>query len=164
MSDRIAVMARGDVLQIASPRDLYERPASIEVADFIGQMNFVDGSVRDIANGSAIITAAGFGDITADSSKDFIGKGRSVKVAIRPEKLHLLQQPPADGTRAVQGTIATTAYLGDRSHFYVSIDGVSEPLAVASQNVGESVAGHCEAGSEVWLGWRDESMVVLPVQ
>ncbi len=53
LSDRIAVMSQGKVLQVASPKELYNRPVSVEVADFIGQMNFIDASVIDLKDGQA---------------------------------------------------------------------------------------------------------------
>ena len=163
MSDRIAVMARGAVLQIATPRDLYERPESVAVADFIGQMNFVDARVAGSEGGVTTVEAAGLGRILAPCERDFARTGANIKVAIRPEKLHLLGKAPADASHGVRGRVAAAAYLGDRSHFYVEIDGLDSPLAVAAQNVDESLAAHREAGSEVWLSWRDEAVVLLPI-
>ena len=114
-------------------------------------------------HGVTTVEAAGLGRILAPCERDFARTGANIKVAIRPEKLHLLGKAPADASHGVRGRVAAAAYLGDRSHFYVEIDGLDSPLAVAAQNVDESLAAHREAGSEVWLSWRDEAVVLLPI-
>ena len=162
MSDRIAVMARGSVLQTDNPRDLYERPQSVEVADFIGEMNFFDARVTAADGGSARLGVDGLGELAISTTRDFVRKGAAIKVALRPEKLHLHVAAPGDGLRAVRGRVSAAAYLGDRSHFYVELPGLTTPVSVAAQNVDESLAEHREARSELWLSWLDESLVVLP--
>ena len=82
-------------------------------------------------------------------------------VALRPEKLKLTQQPDANAPYNVKGELSTSAYLGDRSHFYVSVEGHDEQVAVAGQDSGLS-GQSIQRGSEVWLSWNEESMVVLP--
>ena len=162
MSDRIAVMARGNVLQTANPRDLYERPDSVEVADFIGEMNFFDARVVSADGNSAGLAVDGLGELSVNSSHDFLRQGAAIKVALRPEKLHLHVTDPGDGVLAVRGNVSAAAYLGDRSHFYVELPGVKTPVSIAAQNVDESLAEHREAGSQLWLSWRDTSLVLLP--
>ena len=162
LSDRIAVMARGKALQVASPKDLYNHPVSVEVADFIGQMNFVEATVTDVRNGEAVLDAAGLGNITARSSADFVQKGANIIVAIRPEKLLLSVEQNSDGRGAVQGTMKASAYLGDRSHFYVSVDGCEKPFAVAASEVGTNGGQSLDQQDAVWLSWADEALVLLP--
>ena len=113
-------------------------------------------------NGTVTLEVDGLGKLETRSKGDFARPGASVKVALRPEKLHLHVSAPGDGTHAVRGRVAACAYLGDRSHFYVEIDGVPTPVSVAAQNVDETLAEHRNTGSEVWLSWRDDSLVVLP--
>ena len=161
LSDRIAVMSGGRVLQIASPEEIYQRPVNVEVADFIGQMNFIDASVTGLENGEAILDTAGLGQIRAPARAAFIEKGANVIVAIRPEKLTLSKEPSADGRNAVEGVIENAAYLGDRRHFYVSVQGCDKPLAVAAQEVQASVGQSLAQGSSVWLSWADDSVVLL---
>ncbi|MEE8634469.1 MAG: ABC transporter ATP-binding protein, partial [Acidiferrobacterales bacterium] len=91
LSDRIAVMSQGKLLQIASPEEIYQRPVSVEVADFIGQMNFIDASVTDLKDGEAVLDTA-LGQIKAPASAAFIQKGANIVVAIRPEKLTLSKE------------------------------------------------------------------------
>jgi spermidine/putrescine ABC transporter ATP-binding subunit len=162
LSDRIAVMSEGKALQVASPKELYNRPVNVEVADFIGQMNFMDATVIDVKNGRAVLDTASLGRIQVPVSGDFASKGVQVVVAIRPEKLSLSRERGPEGGNAVQGIVKTTAYLGDRSHFYVHVDGTDKPFAVAAQEAQTSLTQSPDTGTAVWLTWPDEAPIVLP--
>jgi spermidine/putrescine ABC transporter ATP-binding subunit len=161
MSDRLAVMFEGKVAQMASPQDLYERPSTIEVAGFIGKMNFLDGEVRGRENGSAMVEVAGFGTVQASAPTTPISVGQSVVVAVRPEKLRLSRTRPETGHDSVQGSLAEAAYLGDRSHFFVRVPGVDAPLAISTQNMSTS-DGPVDRNATVWLSWSRDALVVLP--
>ena len=163
LSDRVAVMSQGKVLQIASPEEIYQRPVSVEVADFIGQMNFIDASVTELKDGEAVLDTAALGQIKVPASAAFIQKGANIVVAIRPEKLTLSKERRTDGRNAVQGVIKTAAYLGDRRHFYVSVQGCDKPLAVAAQEVQMSSGQALDQDGPVWLSWADDSVVLLNV-
>ena len=164
LSDRIAVMSQGKALQVASPKELYNRPVSVEVADFIGQMNFVDASVSEVSNGEAIVETQGLGTVKTSTSGDFVRKGAQLVVAVRPEKLRLSATGSDDGRNEVEGVMRTAAYLGDRSHFYVSVEGCEKPLAVAAQEVEENSADGFAKDTSVWLSWSNDSLVLLPKQ
>jgi len=151
MSDRIAVMSAGKVLQIAEPRTLYEQPNCREVADFIGTMNFFAATVKAREGEAAVLDAGPLGTLRANSPEPV---GAKVLVAIRPEKIAL-----ADS--GIAGTIATSAYLGERNHIHVLVDGVKEPVSVAQQNQDRSGA-RLNAGDKVHLTWAPDAMVVLP--
>ncbi|MEM7292416.1 MAG: ABC transporter ATP-binding protein [Pseudomonadota bacterium] len=158
LSDRIAVMARGDVLQMASPWHLYNRPVNVEVADFIGQMNFFDATVKSVEGNRAIIEAQGLGQIDVSADQECISPGNDVIVALRPEKLSLSQQHIDGAENSVQGTMSTSAYLGDLTHFFVKIEGREQAIEVASQAFDQGV----ERGSHVHLSWASDAVVVLP--
>ncbi len=161
MSDRIAVMSKGRVLQVEGPTRLYENPKTHFVADFIGTMNFFSGSVRGVTNGTADIDAGPLGAVAALTEGEAPGVGSDVVVAIRPEKLKLsLEEMPA-GVNAVKGRMGPAAYLGDRSHFYIYIDGREEPIAVAMQNVDRSMAQLRDSDQSVWLTCDKDSVVLL---
>ena len=162
MSDRIAVMSEGRVLQIAPPKELYEKPVNVEVADFIGQMNFFEARVSDLAGDGADIEAAGIGRLRCAATGRSLRAGQELVVAIRPEKLHLTLAEPSGDLHRVRGRIHAEAYLGDRSHFYVDVDGLDRPVAVAEQNIEENLGGAARKDSEVWLSWRDAAVVLLP--
>jgi spermidine/putrescine transport system ATP-binding protein/putrescine transport system ATP-binding protein len=88
--------------------------------------------------------------------------GKPVVVGIRPEKLSLTTMPPTGGINFVEGELITSAYLGSRSHFYVSIKGCKKPFAVATREIELPSSQSLDRGNEVWLSWADESLVLLP--
>jgi spermidine/putrescine transport system ATP-binding protein len=161
LSDRIAVMSQGQVLQIASPSELYDRPDNVEVADFIGQMNFIDASVKELANGKAMLETAGLGTIRALRVPAFVHQGDAVVVAVRPEKL-MLSPERNDSCAGVRGMMTAATYLGDRSHFYVSVAGREKTLAISAQGPSAASMQFMERGSPVWVSWTDDSLILLP--
>jgi spermidine/putrescine ABC transporter ATP-binding subunit len=161
MSDRIAVMSQGRVLQVASPTDLYERPNSRFVADFIGTMNFFDGRIQKAKDGVAIVDAGPLGAIEAATDGASHGVGDEIMVAIRPEKLKLHFVAPGEGDNVVEARMGPAAYLGDRSHFNVFLSGREQPVAVAVQNVDDSAAGLAASDQALWLSFSGDSVVLL---
>jgi spermidine/putrescine transport system ATP-binding protein/putrescine transport system ATP-binding protein len=158
MSDRIAVMEKGRILQVADPKTLYEAPNSRAVADFIGTMNFFEARV--VASGQTLtVEAQGLKrlDVPKQASAGY-AVGERVLLAIRPEKLKLTIAPPPGPS--VQGHIRTAAYLGDRSQFQIAVEGVQAPVIVAAQNVqgGTNLAN----GDAVFLSWQAGGFVLLP--
>ncbi len=164
MSDRIAVMFKGKVLQVASPRALYEEPNCREVADFIGSINFFDATVRGQEGGEVILDAVGLGQVRAPlpAQHGFISTGAKVLAAIRPEKIALL--PAGTGTpgQSVAGVIGAHAYLGDRDHLHVNVMGREEPVAVAAQQIERALLARFDSGQSVTLGWDKAALLVLP--
>ena len=161
MSDRIAVMSEGKVLQVSSPTGLYEQPRSRFVANFIGNMNFFDGQVRKVTNGAAIVDAGPLGEIEAPTNAEVPGVGADVLVAIRPEKIKLHFEAPGEGANIVEGRMGPAAYLGDRSHFHVLIPGREQSVAVAVQNMERPAPGLAESDQPVWLSFSGKSVVLL---
>ncbi len=160
MSDRVAVMSGGRYLQIDTPNRLYESPQNREVADFIGSMNFFDARVRETHDDKVTIDAGPLGILTASAGSLTFSTGQNSLVAIRPEKIRISSAKPENGN-TVQGIIDDTAYLGDRSHFYVRINGVENPVAVSAQNVDQSRLSSEGQQGEIWLNWSDEAIVLL---
>ena len=158
LSDRIAVMARGNALQIASPQQLYNRPVDVEVADFIGQMNFFDGRIVDVQGEKAVVETQGLGRLNASADQGFIHQDARVVVALRPEKFLLSSQRNPDTPNTIKGELTTSAYFGGFSHFYVSVEGAENAVEIATQDPDQVM----ERGSEVWLSWAEESLVLLP--
>ena len=161
LSDRVAVMSQGQVLQVGAPKELYNMPANIEVAKFIGQMNFIEATVAEANANDVTLDASGLGHLKANSRPEFARKGAPVLAAIRPEKLTLSDSPAAGAQNCIQGVIEAAAYLGDRSHFYVWVDSCKKTFAVAAQETGVLKRQSFELGSSVWLSWANESVIVL---
>ena len=161
MSDRIAVMSKGEVLQVEAPMRLYERPSSPFVADFIGTMNFFDGSVRALADGCATVDTGPLGEVRAQAEGEAPGVGERVVVAIRPEKMKLNFKAQGESVNSVQGRMGPAAYLGERSHFYVHLDGHDRPVAVAMQNMERPDVWAGQSDQPVWLSWSQDAVVLL---
>ena len=162
LSDRVAVMSEGRVLQIATPRELYDRPVNVEVADFIGQMNFIAARVIEVKGGVAVLETAGLGRVRAPAGEArFLREGAEIVVAVRPEKLGL-SGDPHEGSGAVRGVVKAATYLGDRSHFYVTLPGREEALVVAATEAGPGGREARDRGAPVWVSWSDEALVLLP--
>ena len=162
LSDRIAVMSKGNALQIDSPTRLYEAPTNRFVADFIGTMNFFAGNVRAVENGDATIDAGPLGDVATPADAMPTGNGADIVVALRPEKIRLAFEAPSDAINGVEGRMGPTAYLGDRSHFYVFVPGREEPIAVAHQNLDKVDIRSHDTDRPVWLSWSRDAVVLLP--
>ncbi|WP_428512573.1 ABC transporter ATP-binding protein [Roseovarius sp.] len=161
LSDRVAVMSGGEVLQLDTPSGLYERPNSREVASFIGTMNFFEGKVTG-ANGQTVtVDTSGLGVLELPKSRDGLNAGDTIHIAIRPEKLDLADSEPNSGTKTVRGVLQNAAYLGERSHYFVMLEGHDTPIAVSAQNRYDGKLKARE-GEAVWLAWQDEAAVILP--
>jgi spermidine/putrescine ABC transporter ATP-binding subunit len=160
MSDRITVMSKGRYLQIGTPTQLYEAPQNREVADFIGTMNFFDARVQEVHDGKVSIDAGPLGNLTASPGKLAFSNGQNALAAIRPEKIAISRDKPTTGN-TIQGTMDAAAYLGDRSHFYVRIDGVEKPVAVSAQNLDQSQLLSADHQGHIWLSWTDDAVVLL---
>ena len=154
LSDRIAVMSGGKILQVATPRELYQRPNCREVADFIGEMNFFHATVRQIALDTATVNAGLLGIITLPAANlaPGIKVDDHILLAIRPE--HVRFADFKNGSGGVAGEIASATFLGERSHFHVKLAGRSEPVAVSGTTAPD--------GNAVTLAFPPESLIGLP--
>ena len=161
LSDRIAVMAAGRVLQVDTPVGLYEWPNSSFVAGFIGTTNLFPGRIEQLEDGTAVVDAGPLGAVRPSCDGEVPKLGGRVVVAIRPEKLELHLAAPHDRANVVEGRMGPAAYLGDRSHFQVHLPGREEPVAVAVQNSEATVADHAATDQPVWLSFNDASVVLL---
>jgi spermidine/putrescine ABC transporter ATP-binding subunit len=161
LSDRIAVMARGKALQIDTATRLYEAPNSRQVAEFIGSMNFIEGEVRSIDNGFAMVDSGAQGALRVPIGDRHVAAGAAVTIAVRPEKICLEWQRPTKSVNALGGMIEADAYLGDRSHYYVEVPGLDRRIAVALQNTGRASERGNSCGREVWLTWPIEAGLLL---
>ena len=154
MADRIAVMDQGRISQIASPAELYERPVSRFVADFIGKVNLIEAEVVGTADGALVCETRGLGRLTLPHRSHAAGE---VTIAVRPEKLTLSpRQPPEAGLISVRGKVLDVAYYGDTSH--VSLATASGLELVA--NVQNRGAGAVQ-GEDLWVSWAPDDTQVL---
>jgi spermidine/putrescine ABC transporter ATP-binding subunit len=158
LSDRIAVMARGKVLQIAAAEELYEYPNCREVAEFIGTMNVFPGRVATVDDAHVAIEAGELGTFIAPSASSPVRTGTPVFLAVRPEKLTLAPKKPAAGfgINAVPGRIVAETYLGDRRQYLVKAHNAEMPITVSQQNSGGATPNPASPQDGIWLIWRAE--------
>jgi len=126
ISDRIAVMDSGNVVQVGTPQDIYERPANRFVADFIGTMNFLAGEVVQVLkDAQAVYVRTEFGQkmLCKTPSNTAPTAGTTVYASIRPEDVEVFVEPPQARENVLRGTIVHRAYLGNFLYFFVSVDG-----------------------------------------
>ena len=119
LSHEIAVMDRGRIQQIGRPRDIYERPSNQFVADFVGNTNFLDGTVVRHAGADAYVINTDIGEITVRSARQ-MNAGDRVAVSIRPEDLDLTETPPLTGENVWQATVDQKVFLGEAIDFRVT--------------------------------------------
>src|SRR5215468_1039498 len=160
VADRIGVMDRGRLIQVATPPEIYERPNSRWVADFIGEVNLIEGRVVDAAASETVIASAAAGRLCALSPTD-AKPGDVVWVALRPEKVRIGHAPPpSEGENWVAGQVANIGYLGELSIYKVRLDnGIVMKAAVA--NVTRLIERPIGWDDRVWLSWAPEAAMVL---
>jgi spermidine/putrescine transport system ATP-binding protein len=157
MSDRIAVMSKGVALQVDKPEEIYERPATKFVADFIGETNFLDGVVRGQNGRDVEIELPGSGTVHVESSRTFT-KGQQVSVAVRPEKL-TLNNEAADGNN-LRGRVEEVIYIGTDTHYGVRFGG-SHKVRVREQNLTQAHKEIAKTGDEVTVSFTRTSPRIL---
>ena len=162
LSDRIAVMSEGAVMEIASPGQLYESPGSPFVADFIGSMNFFEGEILSSTDSAITVQTSALGTVSVTNSDAQMTAGQKAWVAIRPEKMQPVFSDPGERANTTSGTMGPSAYLGDRSHFYMQLPERDDPVLVALQNLERSMAQLHKPNQPVWLQWASDAVVLLP--
>ncbi|MCV9998688.1 ABC transporter ATP-binding protein [Pararhizobium sp. YC-54] len=160
MADRIAVMAHGKVVQVATPPEIYEAPNSRFVADFIGDVNIFDGTVSSAGNGTVeIATQSGF--TVRVASTEPLTAGAKAGFAVRPEKIRVGRDRPACAPlNAAEGEIWDIGYLGDMTVFHVKLkDG--KVIKASSLNAVRAMEDPLGYDQEVWISFDENAGVVL---
>jgi putative spermidine/putrescine transport system ATP-binding protein len=155
MSDRIAVFSDGRIHQMASPRDIYERPATAFVARFIGDNNRIGGRIEAMDGGRAVV-ATPAGERFACAASPGLGLGQEVVLSIRPEAVRLDGRHGTDEERA-RARVAAIIYHGDHVRLQLTTPG-GETVAVKAP-VRE--AQGLSMGDDVAIGWRPEDARAL---
>ncbi|GAC1041685.1 ABC transporter ATP-binding protein [Rhizobium sp. No.120] len=160
MADRIAVMSHGKVVQVATPAEIYEAPNCRFVADFIGDVNILDGNVTSAQSGIVEIAVdSGFAVRTASS--DMPSAGSRASLAIRPEKLRVSPRPPANASvNAAEGEIWDIAYLGDMTVFHVKLKS-GQVVKASSLNAVRAVEEPFAYDQNVWVSFDENAGVLL---
>ena len=163
VSDRIAVMDKGRIVQVATPAEIYEAPNSRYVADFIGDINIMEGTVTGVTGGgsSMIVTMNCDGLAVAVEQECAAVEGSKAAFAIRPEKVRITLDPPSDsGVNAAHGEVWDIGYLGDFSVFLVRLED-GRIIRTAQANVSRLVDRPITFGDMVWLSWPRDAGLIL---
>jgi ABC-type Fe3+/spermidine/putrescine transport system ATPase subunit len=152
MSDRVVVMNAGTAEQIGTPQDVYDRPATTFVADFLGKANMLAGTVAAVPAGGATITLSGGQSVRVETARA-LHFGQAVTVIVRPQMLTL---SPADGANRLQGKVISSSYLGGRMIYEVNI-GETAVIRINSP-IGRAQA---KEGDLVVVGFLPADCVVL---
>ncbi len=155
MSDRVAVMHGGKILQLGSPEEIYESPATRFVAGFIGDANLIDVRIAEVADRIAVVSI-GNGQLTATCSAD-VSADDLVALSVRPQRVEVSQ----DGTGPT-GVLAELVYLGDTTSATVMLDDSDITLTAVKLNTELSHPfGEIRPGDRVRVSWQTEAAQVL---
>ncbi len=162
VADRIAVMNHGKVVQVATPSEIYEQPASRYVADFIGDINMLEGRITGEGGpGHVHMDCIGTGAMVSVDQDLDAGSGDAAWFAIRPEKVSISLDPPADpGINAVAGEVWDIGYLGDVSIYHVRLETGATVKATVTNRT-RLVERPITWEDKVWLTWTRDAGVVL---
>jgi spermidine/putrescine transport system ATP-binding protein len=157
MSDRVAVMDAGRILQLGSPRDIYDHPAERFVANFIGDTNFLDSTIAETAGRKVKLKLVSGTAVSADLPEGFDAPpvGRKVTAVVRPE--HAKLAPRGEGQ--LSGRLANIVYVGTDTHYYVDLDGGSTFVARIQNRRGGDLG--FSVGQEIDVAIQDDAVQVL---
>jgi putrescine transport system ATP-binding protein len=161
LSTRIAVMNRGQVIQVGTPSEIYEFPQSRFVADFVGTTNLFEGTVSGNEPGHLIVRSSEAGcDLIVDELGRF-SNGQRVWVALRPEKIRLSKQPVSgERINQVKGMVWELGYLGNRSTYRIKTE-TGKLITVFAQNGTRTAEWSIDWSDEVYLSWTANCAVLL---
>lgn len=161
VASRVAVMDHGKLVQVDTPDVIYETPNSVYVADFIGDVNIIEGSAE--ANGESVSLSWAEGQpALVGSANQPISKGASAAMAIRPEKIAISSEKPTDRTNVLQGKVLDIAYLGNISTYHVQLDN-GTVIKAQIANTRRIARRNFTWEDPVWLSWTDTAGIVLAV-
>jgi putrescine transport system ATP-binding protein len=165
MASRIGIMSEGSILQVGTPREIYETPATRFVADFIGNVNLMDGTL--------VVDAPDHCEIVCTDVRHFVGhgitghEGMAVSVALRPEKIRISRQPPLPEAgeppaplNQVKGVVQDIVYFGASTVYHLKL----ASGALLKVNQGNTERHQDDAltwGDEAYASWSPSAHVVL---
>ncbi len=156
LSDRICVMRAGEIVQAGSPQELYDRPASRYVADFVGTSNFFDGKVST-ASGEQGGMTLGDGQTYSGTIASVVAPGQTACLSVRPEQIRLSRDE-------VPGALATTVqnriFLGEHTEYVVRHERLGSITALAPRQAAAGLSA-LGKGDKVWVHWTSDAALIL---
>jgi len=164
LSDRMAVMDKGQVRQVGSPTEIYEYPQSRFVAGFIGSINFAEGRVMEVRDQSAVIDAPAFGGPVLARAVAGLDAGDTVTLAVRPEKIAISRERPA-ADNAFEGVVHDLGYFGKDSLYKVALpSGTVLSVNAVNARRADETGRVAEWEDRVWLSFDPSSAILLKEQ
>jgi putrescine transport system ATP-binding protein len=160
VASRVAVMDEGRLMQVETPARIYETPKSVYVADFIGDVNIIEGKTTAIGQERYRIDwSESQPPLVATSAKPF-SDGQHCHLAIRPEKVAISLDKPQDADNAVQGKVHDIAYLGNLSTYHVELPS-GTIIKAQTANTRRIARRNITWEDPVWLSWTATAAVML---
>jgi spermidine/putrescine transport system ATP-binding protein len=168
MSDRVAIMRDGRIVQTGAPQELYDEPANRYVADFVGKSNFFNGTVRRVGDGTADIYLDAKVGTTARTSRSAqrIAVGEKVAMSVRPEQMALSrvrEKLPAESAFSGEARVLNRIFLGEHTEYLVE-EQLLGPFLVLSPRRSEHGDKPFEVGDNIHVAWRREAAIALPLE
>ena len=159
VASRVAVMDHGKIIQADTPDRIYERPGSVYVADFIGEVTILEGRVTATEGGYELEFDEKHPRVYAKSDLK-LAQNQTGYIAIRPEKVSISAEKPSDGRNMLQGKILDIAYLGNLSTYHVELAG-GQIIKAQTANTSRLANRPFTWEDEVWISWTDTAGVLL---
>ena len=150
MSDRIAVMNEGLIEQFGDPTELYDEPSTRFVADFIGESNFIDGTLTRLDGTAACVDVAGVGELHAPV-RPGIAAGTAVALTVRPEKIVAAENGIAPDSNTVDGVVEDVVFVGEMRRYVVRMPGGQRLVLKAQNRIGVQ---NFERGDPIRVSWN----------
>ncbi|WP_082733741.1 ABC transporter ATP-binding protein [Polycladidibacter hongkongensis] len=161
LADRISVMDAGHILQVATPGEIYEQPSSRYVADFIGDINFFECTVKGMNASVATLDSAELGTTLQVEVGEKPQLGSSVTLAVRPEKLRIsFEKPEGENQNILQGEVWDIAYMGDVSIYHIKVS-QDHTIRTIVTNTTRLVERPITWEDKVWLAFDYDAGVLL---
>ena len=157
MSDRVAVFDDGRIQQLAPPDELYEAPQNSFVAQFIGENNTLEGTVKSISGDSCVVTLDSGDEIDA-KPVNVAKAGDRTRVSIRPERVEFNKDRLKEGAHTLKAEVREFIYMGDIFRFRLAVAG-KEDFIVKTRNAPDAV--RLNAGDKIEIGWLPEDCRAL---
>ncbi len=162
MSDRVAVLNEGRILQIGDPKDIYERPCNRFVAHFIGNTNLFEGHVVEAVAGQLRVRVPDLAEWWGVPVRERFRVGDQVALSVRPEKVRIARRRPESGEyNMIDGVVEDLLYLGVSTEFIVRLRN-GQRMRVFAQNISaEDEIWSITWDDHVWVYWRPERSLIL---
>ena len=162
MADRIAVMDHGRIVQVATPGEIYEQPKTRFIAEFVGDVNIIEGNVLGQESGHwRVRSRSAQAALTIDDPDEVLHSDQAVAIAVRPEKMVIQRDPPGpDAVNVLTGEVWDIGYLGDWTVYRVKLAS-GEILRVTRANRSRYVESPIDWDEQVYVTFAPDAAVIL---